>query len=95
MVNFSNEELAMLTALEPIVQSPDVYRSTPFEYFSTADTGESVVVCATPIAGGHSWIAQAGTVLVRPAIPAWMAARLNVAPQAPPLVEPFELTLPE
>lgn len=85
--------MSMFTVVEREAESPEVYRSTPFEHFSTAEAGQVVGVFATPILAGRTSVAQGQVSGLDPAVPSWIDVRLkNPRPAAQP-VGPFELVL--
>ncbi len=73
----------MFTILEPETQAPEVYRNTPFEHVLTADIGQLIVICTTPLAP-QGWITTTGLIQLASRLPGWMP-QANVPTSQPPL----------
>jgi len=80
----------MFTVMEPEIQTPEVYRNTPFEHVSTAETGQLIVVFTIPISPVQGWVSQAGLVRVVTPIPGWMGVVAMPRPQVPVFEQPAE-----
>lgn len=78
--------MAMFTVQDPEVEAQEVYRNTPFEHATTADAGQIVVTCSTPIHIVQGWMAKAGTVRVGAPLPNWIGMS-PAAPSPSPAVE--------
>ena len=53
-------------------QTPEVYRSSPFQYVVTAEPLQMVVTCGEAIPGAGPWVKKEGKVQRVPSLPAWM-----------------------
>jgi len=88
MIDSGTEAMTiMFTVMEPETQAPEVYRNTPFEHVLTADIGQLIVICTTPLAAPRGWIATTGMIQVANPLPGWMP-QANVPTPQPPLPGP-------
>lgn len=53
-------------------QTPEVYRSSPFQYVVTAEPVQMVVTCGEAILGAGPWVKKEGKIQRVPSVPQWM-----------------------
>lgn len=58
--------------LEAEPETPEVYRSTPFEYAQTAEATQTLVICSKPVQAVRQWRTTDGSVKRQPPLPEWM-----------------------
>ena len=77
--------MAMSTVQDPEIQTQEVYRNSPFEHITTADAGQIIVTCSTPIHVAQGWMTKAGSVRVGTTLPSWMGMQGIPASPSPPV----------
>ena len=75
--------MAMSTVQDPETQAQEVYRNTPFEHVATADAGQTVLTCSTPIHIAQGWMIRAIPARAVTPLPNWMGGQPEPARLSP------------